>query len=60
MCLGIIQAAFQRTVNSEWNREFGFLSLKMTVYLSGASMLSTFSWNCALRTSRWCRDGCLS
>ena len=52
-CLGIIHAAFQRTVNSEWKREFGFFSLKMTVYLSGASMLSTLSWNCALRTRPW-------
>ena len=44
MCFGIIHAAFQRTVNSEWKREFGFFSLKTTVYLSGASMLSTLSW----------------
>ncbi len=56
-CFGIIHAAFQRTVNSEWKREFGFFSLKTTVYWSGASMLATFSWNWALRTSplvlRW-------
>ena len=57
MCFGMIHIAFQRTVKSAWKREFGFLSLKTTVFLSGAETLSTFSWICALRTSplvfRW-------
>ncbi len=50
MCLGMIQAAFQRTVKSAWKREFGFFSLKTTVCGSGASTLATLSWNWALRT----------
>ena len=43
MCFGMIHMAFQRTVKSAWKREFGFFSLKTTVYLSGAEMLSTLT-----------------
>ncbi len=49
-CLGMIQAAFQRTVKMAWKREFGFLSLKTTVVGSGAVTLATLTWKGALQT----------
>ena len=34
-CFGMIQVALQRTVKAEWKREFGFFSLKTTVFFVG-------------------------
>ncbi len=48
-CLGIIHIAFQRTVNSAWKRELGFLSLNTTVFLSGAAMSATLICTAALQ-----------
>src|SRR3954447_7249861 len=56
-CLGIIHIAFQRTVNSAWKRELGFLSLNTTVRGSGALTEATLTWIGALQRSplvlRW-------
>ena len=53
-CLGMIQAAFQRTVKRVWKREFGALRLKTTVRGSGASTLSTLTVNGALQPMPGC------
>ena len=45
----MIQAAFQRTVNSAWKREFGALRRKTTVSRSGTSMPATLIENAALQ-----------
>ena len=39
----MIHMALQRTVKAAWKREFGFFSLKTTVFLSGAVTLSTLA-----------------
>ena len=47
--MGIIHIAFQRTVNSAWKRELGFLSLKTTVCGSGAVISATLICTGALQ-----------